>query len=76
MTRRLPDSRYAASVSIRSGQGSATHDRVLRFTPLFDDHRAAIRYALDQGRAWIDERHTSQALAVTRSAWLQPSATA
>nr|WP_284616316.1 hypothetical protein [Rubrivivax pictus] len=73
LAHRLSDSRYAASVSIRSGEGSATHDRVMRFTPLFDDRGTAIRYALAQGRAWVDERHTRQALAITHDAWLQPA---
>ena len=41
------------SVSIRTGRGSATHDRVMRFTPLFDTPQAALRYATDQGLAWI-----------------------
>jgi hypothetical protein len=70
LARRLPDRRYAASVSIRSGHGSATHDRVMRFTPLFDDRGDAIRYGLAQGRAWVDQRHVQQALAVTHDAWL------
>ena len=37
--------RFAASVSIRSGQGSATHHRVLRFIPRFDTRDGARRYA-------------------------------
>jgi hypothetical protein len=52
----MHDGRYAASVSIRTGRGSATHDRVMRFVPLFDTYRAAIRYATDQGLAWVGER--------------------
>jgi hypothetical protein len=51
----LPGGRYAASVSIRSGRGSATHDRVLRLLPLFDTPAAAVRYAIDQGLAWLGE---------------------
>jgi hypothetical protein len=45
--------RYAASVSIRSGQGSATHHRVLRFVPRFDTRDGARRYAVDHGIAWL-----------------------
>mgnify|MGYP001156542737 CR=1 FL=1 len=45
--------RYAASVSIRSGHGSTTHDRVLRLLPVFDSRDAAERYATAQGLAWI-----------------------
>ena len=44
---------FAASVSIRSGRGSATHDRVLRFVPMFDTAAEAARYAATQGLAWI-----------------------
>jgi hypothetical protein len=47
---------YAASVSIRSGRGSATHDRVLRFTGLFDSAAAAAHYATEQALGWIHER--------------------
>lgn len=49
LIKRLEDGRYAPSVSIRSGRGSATHDRVLRFVSVFDTPRAALRYATDQG---------------------------
>jgi hypothetical protein len=37
------DGRFAASVSIRSGRGQASHDRVMRFTPRFLSQRAALR---------------------------------
>jgi len=47
------DGSFAASVSIRSGQGMASHDRVMRFTPSFHSQRAAIRYARAEGLAWI-----------------------
>ena len=53
MTKRLEDGRYASSVSIRTGRGSATHDRVLRLLPVFDTPQAAIRYAADQGMTWL-----------------------
>lgn len=53
LIRRLPDARFAASVSIRSGRGSGTHDRVLRLTPLFDDHGQARQHALGEGLAWL-----------------------
>lgn len=45
--------RYAAAVSIRSGRGSATHDRVLRFSPCFDGADQAARFATRQALAWI-----------------------
>ena len=47
---------FAASVSIRSGKGSATHDRVSRFTTLFDNAPAALHYATEHALAWIGER--------------------
>jgi hypothetical protein len=40
-------------VSIRCGHGSSTHDRVVRFVPLFDSPEGAAHYALAQGLAWI-----------------------
>ena len=30
-----------------------THDRVLRFVPLFDSHDQAARFATEQALAWI-----------------------
>lgn len=50
------EGRYAASVSIRSGSGSGTHDRVLRFTGLFDSAAAAVHYATEHALGWIQER--------------------
>ncbi len=47
------DGGFYASVSIRSGQGSANHDRVMRFTPRFTGRRQALNYAWTQGRAWV-----------------------
>lgn len=56
LTKRLDDGRYAASVSIRSGRGSGTHDRVLRFTQLFGCDSSAVNYATQQGLSWIQAR--------------------
>ncbi|WP_371816389.1 hypothetical protein [Roseateles sp. DAIF2] len=53
MTKPHAEGGFAASVSIRSGQGMASHDRVLRFVPRFDSRRAALRYATDEGLAWV-----------------------
>ena len=47
--------RFAASVSIRSGRGSASHDRVLRFSEIFDSAAAAMHYATEYALAWIRE---------------------
>ena len=53
LTRTIDGGRFAASVSIRSGIGSMTHDRVLRFVPVFDTHDQATRFATEQALAWI-----------------------
>lgn len=47
---------YTASVSIRSGRGSGTHDRVMRFTGIFDTAAAAVHYATEHAMGWIQER--------------------
>lgn len=46
---------YAASVSIRSGRGSGTHDRVFRFTARFGTRESARRYAVEQGMQWVHQ---------------------
>ncbi|WP_417071245.1 hypothetical protein [Niveibacterium terrae] len=46
---------FAASVSIHSGQGSASTTRILRFTPTFSSPAAALRYASKQGLAWVSQ---------------------
>jgi hypothetical protein len=56
---RTGSGRYAASLAIRSGQGSATHHRVLRFVPRFDSHASAERYAVDEGVAWLQRLSVS-----------------
>jgi len=56
LIKRLADGRFAPSVSIRSGRGSATHDRVMRFTPVFGSNNAAANYATAQGISWIQGR--------------------
>ena len=50
------EGQYAASVSIRSGSGSATHDRVMRFSGLFDSAASALQYATEHALGWIKER--------------------
>jgi hypothetical protein len=44
---------FAISVSIRSGSGSATTDRVLRLTGLFPCPREAAAYARSEALQWI-----------------------
>lgn len=53
LTRPLDNGWFACSVSIRSGSGSATTDRVVRLTRLFRDRIAAVEYALAEGLQWI-----------------------
>ena len=50
------EGRYVASVSIRSGKGSETHDRVMRFSGLFDNATSALQYATEHALSWIKER--------------------
>lgn len=56
LTRQLPCRRYSAAVSIRSGRGSGTHDRVFRLIPLFDSSEDAARFALSEGLTWLREQ--------------------
>ncbi len=48
---------YAASVSIRSGRGSGTHDRVFRFVPHFPTEEGALQHAIAEGHSWLQQRH-------------------
>jgi hypothetical protein len=59
ITKMLGNGWYASSVSIRSGCGTGTHDRVLRLTRLFQTRVAAVRYATAEGLQWIGYRNTS-----------------
>lgn len=52
---------FACSVSIRSGTGSATTDRVVRLTRLFRSRTAAADYALGEGLQWIGEPRMAMA---------------
>mgnify|MGYP001162867957 FL=1 len=61
LTRLDGGGRYAASVSIRSGRGSGTHDRVVRLRPIFDSRDEAARYATAQGLAWVGAAASSVA---------------
>lgn len=80
LTRAVGAGRYSAAVSIRSGRGGMTHDRVLRFVPQFDSTDAAARFATAQALAWIDPPadagtspsfglHVRRLLARTRDSW-------
>ncbi|MCX7660776.1 MULTISPECIES: hypothetical protein [Caldimonas] len=52
LSRRNDAGGYAASVSIRSGRGAGTHDRVFRFATSFETCEGALRHAAEQGRLW------------------------
>lgn len=53
LVKRTDNGQYAASISVRSGRGSGTHDRIYRFVPSFPTSEDALRYALAQGRSFI-----------------------
>jgi hypothetical protein len=53
--RPLEGGRFVAQVSIASGRGSASTDRVMRFHDHFPTHDAAAHYALAQGIVWVHE---------------------
>jgi len=46
------DGGFDALVSLRSGSGMASTDRVLRFSATFTSAQAAVRYAKAEGLAW------------------------
>ncbi|MDY0743533.1 hypothetical protein SNE35_03410 [Paucibacter sp. R3-3] len=56
MTRPDDDGRFVASVSIRSGKGMSSVDRVFRFRSSFSNARAALQYATAEGTAWALQR--------------------
>ncbi len=58
-SRALPNGAFGAQVSVASGHGSASTDRVMRFVPEFATPAAASQYALDKGVLWV-ERQTSK----------------
>jgi hypothetical protein len=51
--RPLLGGRFGAQVSIASGRGSASTDRVMAFHDDFSTHDAAARFALAQGIHWV-----------------------
>lgn len=52
LTRPNAAGRFLASLSIRRGKGTQTHDRVYTFKPEFIDNDSALSYAVAQGRHW------------------------
>lgn len=56
LTRTTESGQYTASVSIRSGSGSGTSDRVYRFVPEFATREGALQYAVAEGHSWLRQR--------------------
>lgn len=52
--RALPSGRFAAQVSVASGQGSASTARIMSFVDDFATHDDATQYALAQGMDWVN----------------------
>jgi hypothetical protein len=53
--RPLDSGLFEAQVSIASGSGRASTDRVMRFCNAFHSHDAAAHYALARGIDWVDQ---------------------
>ena len=53
LTRCVRSGRFTATLSIRRGQGSQTHDRIYTFQPEFANRDSALAYAAQQGRDWL-----------------------
>lgn len=51
--RELSNGQFAAQVSIASGRGSASTDRVMRFHDEFSSLDAAASYSIEQGIDWV-----------------------
>lgn len=56
LTRTTDSGQYTASVSIRSGSGRGTSDRVYRFAPEFATREGALQYAVAEGHSWLQQR--------------------
>lgn len=56
LSRLTESGHYTSSVSIRSGRGSGTHDRVFRFIPQFTTREGALQYAIAEGQSWLQQR--------------------
>jgi hypothetical protein len=53
LTRQHPAGHHTASLSIRRGKGTQTHDRIYTFKPEFPSSDSALMYAALQGRNWL-----------------------
>jgi hypothetical protein len=53
LSRAGENGRYSATVSIRSGEGSGTSDRIYTFEADFGTREDALLHAAAQGRLWL-----------------------
>ena len=53
LSRTAHDGAITAGLSVRRGSGMQTHDRVYTFARRFACRDSALRYAAEQGRAWL-----------------------
>ncbi|MFM7025776.1 MAG: hypothetical protein ACKOWC_06925 [Limnohabitans sp.] len=53
LTRPHTAGHHTASLSIRRGVGTQTHDRIYTFKPEFKTQDSALMYAAAQGRYWL-----------------------
>jgi hypothetical protein len=53
MSRTCQNGRFIASLSVRRGQKSQTHDKVYSFHPEFESADSALTYATAQGHNWL-----------------------
>lgn len=53
LSRSHPAGHHTASLSIRRGKGTQTHDRIYTFKPEFATPDCALSYAAAQGRHWL-----------------------
>jgi hypothetical protein len=53
MSQPQADGGFAASLSIQSGHGSGTHDRIFFYEPSFPTQEDAMHFAELQGREWL-----------------------
>lgn len=55
LSRAAANGGYSATVSIRSGQGSGTSDRIYTFEAEFTTREDALLHAAAQGRHWLSD---------------------
>ena len=61
ITRQDKGGSFTSVVSIRSGRGSSTHDKIFTFSPRFASQDSALRYAASEGRKWLAARDRAAA---------------